>query len=199
MHGGTIYLAGQVADDLNADITTQARQVLSRIDRLLAEAGSGKDRMLSATIYLPDMADFAAMNAVWEAWIVPAHPPARATVQARLDRLVRRGVIETFAPTLDPEALGFTVTAFATLEIRQGRGSQVLDHLRGIPEVLEVHTITGQGDMLCRVVARSNDDLQRVLNRLNEFEEIVRSSTVIALSNPIEHRVLPLVAPHTEG
>ena len=70
VHGGTIYLAGQVADDLNADITTQARQVLARIDRLLAEAGSGKDRMLSATIYLPDMADFAAMNAVWEAWIV---------------------------------------------------------------------------------------------------------------------------------
>ena len=84
VHGGTIYLAGQVADDLNADITTQARQVLARIDRLLAEAGSGKDRMLSATIYLPDMADFAAMNAVWEAWIVPGHPPARATVQAKL-------------------------------------------------------------------------------------------------------------------
>ena len=84
VHGGTIYLAGQVADDLNADITTQARQVLARIDRLLAEAGSGKDRMLSATIYLPDMADFAAMNAVWEAWIVPGQPPARATVQAKL-------------------------------------------------------------------------------------------------------------------
>ena len=84
VHGGTIYLAGQVADDLNADITTQARQVLARIDRLLAEAGSGKDRMLSATIYLPDMADVAAMNAVWEAWIVPGHPPARATVQAKL-------------------------------------------------------------------------------------------------------------------
>jgi enamine deaminase RidA (YjgF/YER057c/UK114 family) len=84
VHGGTIYLAGQVADDLNADITTQARQVLARIDRLLAEAGSGKDRMLSATIYLPDMADFAAMNAVWEAWIVPGQAPARATVQAKL-------------------------------------------------------------------------------------------------------------------
>jgi enamine deaminase RidA (YjgF/YER057c/UK114 family) len=84
VHGGTIYLAGQVADDLNADIATQARQVLARIDRLLAEAGSAKDRMLSATIYLPDMADFAAMNAVWEAWIVPGQPPARATVQAKL-------------------------------------------------------------------------------------------------------------------
>jgi DNA-binding Lrp family transcriptional regulator len=120
---------------------------------------------------------------------------ARATVQARLDRLVRRGVIGTFAPTLVPDALGFGVTAFATLEIRQGRGAQVLDHLRAIPEVLEVHTITGQGDMLCRVVARSNDDLQGVLNRVNEFEEIVRTSTVIALSNPIPHRVLPLVGP----
>lgn len=120
---------------------------------------------------------------------------ARATVQARLDRLVRRGVIASFAPTLNPVALGFAVTAFATLEIRQGRGAQVLDHLRQIPQVLEVHTITGQGDMLCRVVARSNDDLQHVIDRVTEFEEIVRTSTVIALSNPISHRVLPLVSP----
>jgi DNA-binding Lrp family transcriptional regulator len=118
---------------------------------------------------------------------------ARATVQARLDRLVRSGVIATFAPTLDPDSLGYHVTAFATLEIRQGRGVQVLEHLRAIPEVLEVHTITGQGDMLCRVVARSNDDLQQVLNRVTEFEQIVRTSTVIALSNPVAHRVLPLV------
>jgi DNA-binding Lrp family transcriptional regulator len=70
----------------------------------------------------------------------------------------------------------------------------VLDHLRSIPEVLEAHTITGQGDLLCRLVARSNDDLQDVLNRVNEYEEIVRTSTVIALSNPISHRVLPLVS-----
>ena len=67
-----IVLPGQSADSINAK------------SRLLAEAGSGKDRMLSATIYLPDMADFAAMNAVWEAWIVPGQPPARATVQAKL-------------------------------------------------------------------------------------------------------------------
>ena len=119
---------------------------------------------------------------------------ARGTVQARLDRLVQRGVIATFAPVLDPVALGFAVTAFATLEIRQGRGHVVLDHLRDIPEVLEVHTITGPGDMLCRVVARSNDDLQRVLDRVTEFPEIVRTSTVIALSNPVRHRVLPLVS-----
>jgi DNA-binding Lrp family transcriptional regulator len=118
---------------------------------------------------------------------------ARGTVQARLDRLVERGVIASFAPVLDPVALGYTVTAFATLEIRQGRGQEVLDHLRAIPEVLEVHTITGPGDMLCRVVARSNADLQRVLDRVTEFPQIVRTSTVIALSNPVRHRVLPLV------
>jgi DNA-binding Lrp family transcriptional regulator len=93
---------------------------------------------------------------------------ARGTVQARLDRLVERGVIASFAPVLDPVALGYGVTAFATLEIRQGRGQAVLDHLRAIPEVLEVHTITGPGDMLCRVVARSNADLQRVLDRVTE-------------------------------
>jgi DNA-binding Lrp family transcriptional regulator len=118
---------------------------------------------------------------------------ARGTVQARLDRLVAHGVIATFAPTLDPVALGYEVTAFATLEISQGQGRAVLSHLRAIPEVLEVHTITGPGDMLCRVVARSNDDLQQVLDRVTQYPEIVRTSTVIALSNPIPHRVLPLV------
>jgi DNA-binding Lrp family transcriptional regulator len=120
---------------------------------------------------------------------------ARATVQARIDRLVERGVIASFGPTLDPEALGFAVTAFATLEIRQGRGADVLEHLSAIPEVLEVHTITGQGDMLCRVVARSNHELQSVLDRVTQFPEIVRTSTAIALSNPVPFRVLPLVGP----
>ncbi len=120
---------------------------------------------------------------------------ARGTVQARLDRLVERGVIASFAPSLDPTALGYTVTAYATLEISQGRGRAVIEHLRSIPQVLEVHTITGQGDMLCRVVARSNDDLQRALNRVTEFPDIVRTSSVIALSNPVPYRVLPLVEP----
>jgi len=81
---GTIYLAGQVAEDPKADITGQVRQVLAQIDRLLAEAGSDKSRILSATIYLPDMTDFPALNAVWETWVVPGATPARATVQANL-------------------------------------------------------------------------------------------------------------------
>jgi enamine deaminase RidA (YjgF/YER057c/UK114 family) len=81
---GLCWLAGQVANDPSADITGQTRQVLAQIDALLAEAGTGKGRILSATIYLPDMKDFPALNAVWEPWIVPGQAPARATVQASL-------------------------------------------------------------------------------------------------------------------
>ena len=81
---GLCWLAGQVAKDPKADLTGQTRQVLAQIDRLLAEAGSDKTRIVSATLYLPDMADFAALNAVWEAWVVPGQTPARATVEAAL-------------------------------------------------------------------------------------------------------------------
>jgi enamine deaminase RidA (YjgF/YER057c/UK114 family) len=81
---GTAYLAGQVANDPNADITGQTQQVLAQIDDLLAAAGTDKLGILSATIYLPDLADFAAMNAVWEKWVAAGHAPARATVQAKL-------------------------------------------------------------------------------------------------------------------
>ncbi|KWX02217.1 putative asnC-family transcriptional regulator [Carbonactinospora thermoautotrophica] len=124
---------------------------------------------------------------------------ARGTVQARLDRLQARGVIRGFGPDIDPAALGYTVTAFATLEIRQGRGRDVRAHLARIPEVLEMHTITGAGDMLCRIVARSNSDLQRVIDRVVDFDGIVRTSTVIALENPIPYRVLPLVTQDGKG
>lgn len=82
--GGLCWLAGQVAEDRSADLATQTRSVLAQIDRLLAEAGSDKRKLVSATIYLPDMADFAAMNAVWEAWIPEGETPARATVEAAL-------------------------------------------------------------------------------------------------------------------
>ena len=120
---------------------------------------------------------------------------ARGTVQARLDKLTSRGVIKGWGPDLDPEALGFPVTAFLTLEIRQGSGHEtVAEHLETIPEVLEAFTITGAGDMWARVVARSNADLQRVIDRVVGFEGIVRSSTVIALATQIPHRVTPLVA-----
>jgi enamine deaminase RidA (YjgF/YER057c/UK114 family) len=83
---GMVFLAGQVADDESLDITGQTRQVLAAIDTLLAEAGTDKSRLLTANIFLVDLADFAAMNAVWEAWVSPGNTPARATVQAKLAR-----------------------------------------------------------------------------------------------------------------
>jgi DNA-binding Lrp family transcriptional regulator len=119
---------------------------------------------------------------------------ARGTVQARLDRLLTRGVITGFGPDLDVRAVGYGVLAFATLEIHQGRLADVVDHLREIPEVLEAHAITGPGDLHCRVVARTNEHLQQVINRILEVQGIARSTTVIAMSEQIQYRVQPLVA-----
>lgn len=84
VHDNTIYLAGQVADDPKADAASQVSQVLSQIDALLAEVGSDKTKILSATIYVPSMSDFPALNASWEAWVPVGHCPARATVEAKL-------------------------------------------------------------------------------------------------------------------
>ncbi len=83
-YGGLVYLAGQVADDPSADVAGQTRQILGKIDGLLAEAGSGKGRILSVNIWLADIGTFAQMNGVWDAWVDLANPPARATVEARL-------------------------------------------------------------------------------------------------------------------
>src|SRR6266849_5644322 len=96
---------------------------------------------------------------------------ARGTVQARLDRLHARGVITGYGPEHDPVA---------------GR-------LAAIPEVLEAHTITGPADMLCRVVARTNADLQRVIDAIVDVAGVERAATLIALATPLPYRVLPLV------
>src|SRR6187397_760585 len=122
---------------------------------------------------------------------------ARGTVQARLDKLASSGVVTSWGPELSPAALGYPVTAFLTLEIRQderagGGHDSVGAHLAAIPEVLEAHTITGAGDLMARVVARSNTDLQRVIDLVLANPAIVRSSTVIALATQVPYRVLPL-------
>jgi DNA-binding Lrp family transcriptional regulator len=119
---------------------------------------------------------------------------ARGTVQARLDRMQSRGVITGYGPDIDPAALGYGVTAFVTLELRQAGGHDlVAGRLALIPEILEAHTITGSGDVLCRVVARTNADLQRVIDAIVDVAGVVRTSTVIALAAPVGYRVLPLV------
>lgn len=84
IHNGTVYLAGQVPGDPDKDAADQTRQVLETIDGLLAEAGSDKSRILSAQIFLTDIADFAAMNGQWDAWVPAGSAPARATIEAKL-------------------------------------------------------------------------------------------------------------------
>ncbi|MGN6795704.1 MAG: Lrp/AsnC family transcriptional regulator [Streptosporangiaceae bacterium] len=119
---------------------------------------------------------------------------ARGTVQARLDRMQARGVIIGFGPDIDPAALGHAVTAFVTVELRQSGGrDDVAERLAGIGEILEAHTITGPGDMLCRVVARTNADLQRVIDAIVEVPGVLRTSTVIALATAVGYRTTPLV------
>lgn len=86
IHGGVVHLSGQVPDDGAEGIAEQTRQVLGHIDRLLAEAGSDRSCILMCQIFLADIRDIDAMNAVWDHWVVPGHAPPRATVQARLAR-----------------------------------------------------------------------------------------------------------------
>jgi DNA-binding Lrp family transcriptional regulator len=119
---------------------------------------------------------------------------ARGTVQSRLDKLTARGIVRGWGPDLDPAALGYPVTAFLTLEIDQPGHEEVGARLADIPEVLEVLTITGNGDLLCRVVARTNSDLQRVIDLVAHTQGVARTSTVVALATQVPHRVMPLVA-----
>ena len=84
IHGETVYLAGQVADDTSADPAGQTRQILAKIDALLAEAGTSKDKLLQATVWLADVNDYDAINVVWDAWVAPGAPPARACIGAPL-------------------------------------------------------------------------------------------------------------------
>jgi DNA-binding Lrp family transcriptional regulator len=118
---------------------------------------------------------------------------ARGTIQARLDKLQDRGVVTGFDPDLHLETLGYEVLAFITIDIAQGRLDDVVNHLAEVPEVIEAHSTTGPGDLHCRVVARTNEHLQTVLNRILDVSGIVRTSTQIALTEQIGFRVLPLV------
>jgi len=86
IHGDTVYLAGQVADDPNADVADQTRQILAKIDALLAEAGTDKSKALFANVWLSDISTFDQMNEVWDEWVTPGKPPARACVESKLAR-----------------------------------------------------------------------------------------------------------------
>jgi DNA-binding Lrp family transcriptional regulator len=109
---------------------------------------------------------------------------ARNTVQARLDRLQESRVIVGWGPVVDLKAMGYDVLAFVTLEIAQGQEQAALDELTEIPEVLEIHKTTGPGDLICRVVARTNDHLHLVLENVLAVPGVQRTTSSLALNSP---------------
>ena len=119
---------------------------------------------------------------------------ARGTVQARVDPLERNGLIVGYGPDLDAGAAGFAVLAFTTLEIAQGSDAQIIAGLDAISEVLEVHAVTGPGDLHLRVMACSNEHLHDVLQRILELPGITRTETQLALHTSIQRTVADLVA-----
>ncbi|MEV0453162.1 Lrp/AsnC family transcriptional regulator [Streptomyces sp. NPDC050600] len=118
---------------------------------------------------------------------------ARGTVQARIDRLERGGVITATGPVLSPAALGHPVLAFVHIEVTQGHLDEVGDALATVPEIVEAFSITGGGDLLTRVVARDAGHLEDVIQRLIQLPGVVRTRTEIALRERVPHRLLPLV------
>jgi DNA-binding Lrp family transcriptional regulator len=119
---------------------------------------------------------------------------ARGTVQARLDRLERAGIVTGHGPDVDVEAAGYPIQAFVTLEIAQGALADVAAELTALPAVLEAHATTGSADVLCRVAAASHQDLQNVLLALDRSSHVRRSTSVVVLSTVVAPRTLPLLA-----
>src|SRR5688572_21395547 len=118
---------------------------------------------------------------------------ARGTVQARLDRMERGGVITGYGPDVDLAAAGYPVQAFATLEIAQGQLADVAAELAALPAVLEAYATTGSSDVLCRLGASSHQDLQDTLLPPGRSPTLARSTSVVVLSVVVAPRVLPLL------
>lgn len=118
---------------------------------------------------------------------------ARGTVQARLDRLQRAGVLASYRPHIAPAAMGFAGLAYIHLQLAQGTLDETSRRLGEIPEVIEANAITGEADLLCQVVARDNADLERVVQAIIAVPGVIRSRTEVVLSRRIEPRVTPLI------
>lgn len=118
---------------------------------------------------------------------------ARGTVQARIDRLQHRGVLTSFQPQISPEHLGFEVLAYAHLNLAQGTLDETTRLLTAIPQVLEMLSIAGEGDMICHVVARDNSDLENVIQRILAIPGVIRTRTEVVLRKRIRSRIGPLI------
>ncbi len=119
---------------------------------------------------------------------------ARATVQSRLRKMEEAGVVTGYGPDVDLAAAGHPVLAFVTLEIAQGRLEDVTQELEHLPNVLEAYVTSGQADVVCKIAATSHEDLQDVLLHMSRSGSVVRSTSVIVLSELVAPRVLPMLA-----
>ena len=118
---------------------------------------------------------------------------ARATVQSRLSKLERAGVITGYGPDIDLVAAGHPVLSFVTLEIAQGSLDAVTDELDSLPNVLEAYVTSGTADIVCKIAATSHEDLQATLLHISQSGSVVRSTSVIVLSELVRPRVLPML------
>lgn len=117
----------------------------------------------------------------------------RATVYARLEKLETSGVLRGFCPDIELGLIGHGVTAFITIELQQGRFNDVVPALEAMPEVIEAHALAGEGDIICRIAAGSNDHLMAIVQTILSTPGVRRSRTAISLEQFIAHRTLPLV------
>jgi DNA-binding Lrp family transcriptional regulator len=118
---------------------------------------------------------------------------ARGTVQARLAKLERSGVVTGFGPEVDPTALGYAITAFVLIELAQGRLADAVKAMARMPEVLEADAISGPQDVICRIVARDTEHLQELVNELLRTPAIRRCTSYITLSRQVPPRTTPLI------
>ena len=124
---------------------------------------------------------------------------ARATVQSRLAKLERAGVITGYGPDIDLVAAGHPVLAFVTLEIAQGSLDAVTEELESLPNVLEAYVTSGTADVVCKIAATSHEDLQATLLHISRSGSVGRSTSVIVLSELVRPRILPMLKKGAEG
>ncbi|MGA9101348.1 Lrp/AsnC family transcriptional regulator [Aeromicrobium sp.] len=124
---------------------------------------------------------------------------ARATVQSRLAKMESAGIITGYGPDVDLVAAGHPVLAFATLEIAQGALEAVADELESLPNVLDAYVTSGSADVVCKIAATSHEDLQATLLHISKSGSVVRSTSVIVLSELVHPRVLPMLARDAEA
>ena len=122
---------------------------------------------------------------------------ARGTAHARVKRLEACGVVVGYGPDLNAPLIGYRVLAFVTVAISQGQDHDVVDHLCRIQEVLEIHSVTGPGDLFCRVVARSNEHLDEILQAMLDADGVSRTETQLVLGTRVQRGLTDLVSGQT--